>query len=187
MQSNDEQDDRDIVMPDEWESEAPEPWERQAGESSQAFDAFCAYRDLGSKRSLTKTSAANPDISLVMMRKWSVEWHWVDRVLSWEDEQDRVRREAQLKEIADMSARHVRIALTLQNKMTQRLVGDDANRILPIDLNKISAGDLLRMLESGINLERMARGVADKKGRSEEGDGPMDDKIYLGGFDPSVV
>ena len=59
------------------------PWEQQPGESSRAFGAFCAYRDLGPRRSLRAAAAAFYGRSSAALErqvdKWSGAFRWVER------------------------------------------------------------------------------------------------------------
>lgn len=68
-------------------------WERQAGESSRAYEAFSAYRDLGPARSLAKVGQMLGK-STALMERWSVEHSWVDRVAALEARDEMLRREA---------------------------------------------------------------------------------------------
>jgi hypothetical protein len=61
-----------------------QPWHRQKGESSQAFEAFMTYLIAGQDRSLTQVSN-DLGKSRVLMGRWSRQWHWVHRVACYEE------------------------------------------------------------------------------------------------------
>lgn len=48
------------------------PWERQKGESAQAYEAFVTYRDMGSERSLQAVSQRLSK-SIPLIKRWSRE------------------------------------------------------------------------------------------------------------------
>lgn len=137
----------------------PEPWERQRDEPPKALQAFRTYRDLGSRRTHTKVAEACK-VSESMVHRWASVWNWTERVRAWDDEQDRVAREATLADIADMHRRHAQLAVALLNKAAFKLIGDDAQGITPLDPNKLTARDIAVIMEAGVKLERTARGEA---------------------------
>lgn len=51
------------------------PWERQEGESSKAFEAFVIYRDMGAKRTFTAV-ADTLHKSCTLIRRWKEQWDW---------------------------------------------------------------------------------------------------------------
>ena len=58
-------------------------WERQKGESRQAFAAFCVYRDLGATRTaMGVQQQCNKSASLIT--KWSAKWRWVERAAAYD-------------------------------------------------------------------------------------------------------
>jgi hypothetical protein len=77
-------------------------WERQPGESRQAFEAFTLYRDLEAGRSLAKVGRrAGKDVSL--MERWSSKWEWVTRAEAYDrylDQQAVENRQAAKVEMA---------------------------------------------------------------------------------------
>src|SRR5690349_9354557 len=80
------------------------PWERQWGESSRAYAAFCIYRDLGRKRSLDKafqSYCAEQQKPLTADGRapgqwalWSAKNSWPARAAAYDDHLDRENREA---------------------------------------------------------------------------------------------
>ena len=58
------------------------PWDRQADESPQAFEAFAIYRDMAYQRSL---AAAGWKLhkSKKLLERWSAAHGWVKRVAAW--------------------------------------------------------------------------------------------------------
>jgi Phage terminase small subunit len=86
-----------------------EAWERQDGETPEAFEAFALYRDMGPDRSLRRV-AKELHKSLTIVRRWSADNRWRDRVAAWDGEQDRVKREGYLEEIRDVGRRQAETA-----------------------------------------------------------------------------
>ncbi len=124
-------------------------WERQAGEGVKPYEAFCLYRDMGPSRSTTKV-AEKLSKSEQLIRRWSAAYDWVKRAGSWDDEQDRKARQAQLDEIVKMRKRHAKLAEDMLFKAAAAL-----NHI-PED--EIKAGDVSRMVDIASKLERISRG-----------------------------
>jgi len=64
------------------------PWERRQGESTKAFMAFCAYRDLGAVRSLAKAYRASRGDRVGIIpgrwRAWAVQFEWVNRAREYD-------------------------------------------------------------------------------------------------------
>jgi len=142
----------------------PAPWERQPGEPARAYGAFCIYRDLPpQERSLLAvarklgyvrvTGGRRPSVP-GRIQEWSTRWRWVERAGAWDDEQDRLAREAQVRAIQEMRERHAREAVALQRKALERLKSMD-----PEDL---SAKDVLWYIVEAAKLERLSRGEPDQ-------------------------
>lgn len=126
----------------------PEPWERQKGENTKRYEAFCRYRD-SSPRSMAKV-AKELGKSRQLLYRWSTEDSWVERVQAWDDEQDRIARQAQIEEIRKMRKRHADLATAMLVKSAKAL------QRIPED--EIKAGDVSRMVEVAAKLERVSRG-----------------------------
>ncbi len=128
------------------------PWERQDGETEKQFEAFVLYRDMGADRGIRKVAQKldkQPSyISKIASRKF-----WVDRVTKYDRYLDEKRREEREAEIEKMNERHARIGKTLQSKGIERLQ--------TIDVKTLTPSELLRYVELGVKIERMAMGEAD--------------------------
>lgn len=127
----------------------PEPWERQKGESRQAFQAFAIYRDMGAARSTAKV-AHQLGKSKALMDRWSAKWSWVARMAAWDAELDRKARESQEKARVEMAERHIKEAMLFQQKIVERL-----KTLEPDDL---SPSDIAKWFDIAVKVERLARG-----------------------------
>lgn len=125
------------------------PWERQEGESSPAFDAFVAYRDMPKPRSI-RAVGRQLGKSHTLMSRWSSNHSWVDRVAAWDDEQDRAIREQQIEDIKKMRKRHAELAHAMLIKA--------ASALKKIPPEEIKPQDVSRMVETASKLERISRG-----------------------------
>lgn len=128
-----------------------QPWERQPGESTKAFEAFKIYRDLGpSERSQAKVKEALERSSRTTISDWSVKFNWKKRVEAWDDEQDRIIRADHMKEIKKMRKRHADIATAMLVKASKAL------QKIPVE--EITAKEMSQMIDIGTKLERISRG-----------------------------
>jgi hypothetical protein len=84
---------------------------------------------------------------------WSrafVRWRWRQRAEAWDDHERQKAREAHAQAIEEMNQRHIQEAQALQSKAIQRLKS--------LELDDVSATDVVRYLVEATKLERTARG-----------------------------
>lgn len=113
-------------------------WDRLERESPKAYEAFRAYRDQGTARTLVGLPGHH--------RQWSVKWNWSARATAWDDElhmlDDRRRLEA-IRTMHDQHTRAARAALAKGLAALQALSSEE-----------IGAAGAARLIEVGTRLER---------------------------------
>lgn len=143
-------------------------YERMKGETSNEFERFIAYRDMGPGRSFRKV-AKKFNIDLSYINTLSAKYHWTDRVKLWTDELDRVRRETYIKEVENMAKRHARQSMNYQKVLQipakaviEKMENGDSSYI---DFVNKSVDELFdktlkaaQTLPAIIDIERKARG-----------------------------
>lgn len=132
-------------------AESEKPWERQPGESAQAYEAFHAYLKMGSDRSLRKV-AQQLGKSNALISRWSSTWSWQNRVKDYIAEQNRKELEEQQEAIKKMRKRQAQTAVVLQKKAYSALD--------KLDITKLEPRDILRFITEGAKLEREANAAA---------------------------
>ena len=120
-------------------------------ESAKAFEAFCAYRDMGPGRSVAKVGHALGK-STTLMARWSGRWAWVARVATWDADTAVKVAEAQQGEIVEMRSRHARISAAFLGKVVGGLAKLDPGELKP--------GELTRMFDVAMKAERTSRGAS---------------------------
>ena len=72
----------------------PEPWGMRPGETSKAFAAFCAYRDMGPERSheIVREKVGKEPGYLRQIERWSDRYEWASRAAAYDAHMDSVRR-----------------------------------------------------------------------------------------------
>lgn len=139
-------------------------WERQQGESPQAYEAFATYRDMGAERNLRAVAQAL-NKSLTIIGRWSKNWEWVERARAWDNELTRKAKEAAAKKVKDMTGRHINIAMQLQKKALEALE--------VLDVEEMSPKDIKEFIKAATELERanrLAEAELGKDGRSTSAD-----------------
>ena len=126
-----------------------EPWERQPKESTQAFEAFAMYRDMGASRSIRK-AAQNLNKAVTTLAEWSSRHEWVKRVAAWDAEQDRIARAEMM---ADMAATRKR-----QRKNAQRMQERGMEFLEQVIAGEPALRDIVQLLKAGMEQERIAIG-----------------------------
>jgi hypothetical protein len=90
---------------------APQPWDRQPGESTLAYHYFQIFLNLGPSRSIAevcrikrppKPSPDQPQADLRdgQVKQWAMKYRWTDRALAWEDAQHREAMDAARRYLA---------------------------------------------------------------------------------------
>lgn len=72
-----------------------DPWERQPGESRQAFRAFSLFLAAEPPRTLPSVARAYA-ASLPLIKRWSQHWRWAEREEAWSRRVQQERTDAQL-------------------------------------------------------------------------------------------
>ena len=148
------------------------PWEKQDHETSKAYAAFCAYRDMGTDRSFAKIiPTVYGQIPLSKHRakrgqlsEWSVKYGWVARVEAYDVYlEENVRRESEAA-IKKMAHDHALVASLAIHKGAERIQlimngKDEKGNPLPSELTPKEAIDFIRF---GAELERKSRGAPDQ-------------------------
>jgi hypothetical protein len=133
---------------------ANNPWDKQPGESRQAFEAFRTFRDLQpGTRSLVRVSS---ELSkhVALMQRWATKWDWWDRVGDFDAYQDKLRLESRLIAIRDHEEQEVKAANAIIRKGIEAL-----QQLRPEDL---TAPQLLQYILEGTRLKRLALGEPEK-------------------------
>lgn len=129
-------------------------WERQKDESAQAFEAFVLYRDMGAERSL-EAVAQKLSKSISLIKRWSREKNWVERVRAYENAQQKVAFAEDIKNRKDMRKRHIAISLQLQKKALKALEN--------LKIEKMSAKEIREFLKMATDLERLSRTLTEQE------------------------
>lgn len=154
-------------------SPPPVAADRLRNESQPAWEAYCAYRDLGFERSL-EAVARKLLKSGSLLRRWSARYNWVERVARHDGVMDGIRqtaaRQAEAASVTDwvteresQRARELDMGQALIAKAKQMLEWPLAQRRLEQD-GKVTIveparwrlADAAKMLETGSKLVRLA-------------------------------
>lgn len=129
-----------------------------AGESAKAKEAFADYLALGTDRSLAKLAAmyqSRPKVSptkhLSLLKRWSAQFGWTERIEAFRDEVTAARAEAgKAEELRVMqegfALRHERVKAL--NRLAGKLLSElDGDRLWVSEPKMIGAGNLAREVE----------------------------------------
>lgn len=102
--------------------------------------------------------------ALSQIERWSTQWSWVERCDDWDREQDRGAREEHQAAIAEARRVEAMAGTLLLGTAIRRLSGATDIRegeevvVQPLDLNKTSASDVVRLADAGAKL--LGKGLA---------------------------
>lgn len=138
-------------------------WERQEGESEEAFQAFVLYRDSGADRSIREVAKALSK-SATLIARWSTDWNWGDRALGYDNWLDREVQEQNRKDVLAMRKRHAQIAMLMQQKVV------DSIRAMS-ERDTLKPDQAAKWLDIAVKVERLARGEATENVKEMPGGG----------------
>ena len=147
-------------------ADAVKPWERQPGEPTKAFHAFCHFRDLDltqrtQGRAFTthqrgcRGKAVDPKKVLepnTVWKTWRRKWNWETRAEAHDREVDAALRRARLKQMEEMNERHAGIAKVVIAKVIERLETFSGATLTP--------GQMALLMREATAIERRALGQA---------------------------
>ena len=146
------------------------PWERQKGESEQAFEAFRMFRELGLKRSVGDVSKRLTK-SRQLMSRWKTTWNWDERARAYDNELEKEARKEAVKNLKDMTKRHIQISVQLQAKALEALKS--------MSIEDMSAKDIKEFIKLATDLERLNRTSLAGKEEDDDISQENDVEIYL--------
>ena len=132
-------------------------------ETTRHRDAFNAYVDMGSERTIEKLRTELQEQgrapSVRTLYEWSRTFHWQYRLDDLERKARVAEEDARIKAIREMRERQAKEALLLQQKGAEWIAGLD---------DPPSAEAAIRAIVEGAKLERLARGETTEKIQVEE-------------------
>ena len=112
------------------------------------------YRDLGAGRSL-EAVAQKLSKSIPLIKRWSREKSWVERVRAYENAQQKAAFAEDVQNRRDMRKRHIAISLQLQKKALKALEN--------LKIEKMSAKEIREFLKMATDLERLSRTLTEQE------------------------
>jgi len=129
-------------------------------ETTRHRNAFDLYWRLGADRSIERLHAELRAIggapTTRTLYEWSRQYRWQDRIAKLEQDARRTEDEARIQAVRDMTDRHAKEALLLQQK--------GAEWIAAIDGGDATAEAAIRAIVEGSRMERLARGEPTERG-----------------------
>lgn len=159
--------------PRPWVAAKQEPWERLPKESSKQYDFFCAYRDMRytpkpapdggeplpsmdiTKRRSIRGLAVELNASHQAIEALSARFHWVERCDAYDDY---IRERLQAKREADILKMHDTHAAIGAQMLKKALAA-----LLAINTDDMTPGDVARLVDVGVKVERLSRGESTEK------------------------
>lgn len=144
-------------------AESAPQWDRQPGESSRAFAAFVAYRDLGPSRSIDSAWRAAQTKQAAKKRQkggrsaarradgrfsaWCKKWRWVERAELWDADIDRQRQQAEADARRRMAETQAKQAARLSAALADPILTELERRARenPAMLRRMGAEKLLKL------------------------------------------
>ena len=122
-----------------------EIWLKLPNESEQAFNAWCAYRDMNPPRSMRKL-ALECNKSLTLLARWATRWRWQKRLEAFLRNREETRLLELEQTIKQTKERHIGIAQMMQGKAIERL--------REIDPKQLSPDSVVKFLDLAVTMER---------------------------------
>lgn len=125
------------------------PWDRQYGESLEAYKAFAMFMDAGVSRNFHNV-VVRLNKTQEQVESWSIDFAWRKRVKLYDIEQERLRLLHHRNELDRMCDRHAKIARAMSKKLTERLDS--------VDISELAPKDIAQWFKSIVEVERHALG-----------------------------
>jgi len=148
-----------------------ESWERLKGESSLAYAAFCAFRDLGAERNIRKAvESVETDEALRMKRYnvwrgWSMQFKWRERVKDYDRYVEKLKQAEMRKTIEAQGEQHRAVTGKMLEVVKKKLDG--------MNPDELTQGAVVEWVQTAIKAEREAAGLVANNGKTEPKQGEL--------------
>lgn len=129
------------------------PWQKQRGESTQAYNAFSAYRNLGIGRSC-RIAAESLGKSIRWFEVLCSKWSWVERAAAWDAYNLDLEDAELIAQRKRMAERHAQLAQNVLQKVQQGLE--------LLSAKDMTSEDITKLMVNGVAIERQARGASSR-------------------------
>jgi hypothetical protein len=148
-----------------------ESWEKLNGESSLAFAAFCAFRDLGAERNIRKAvevlelDEGKREKRYRVFRNWSTQFRWRERAADYDRYIEKLKQAEQRKTIEAQGEKH--------REVTGKMLDVCSKKLDTINPSELTQGNLPVWVETAIKADREAADLISPNGRTEHKQGEL--------------
>jgi hypothetical protein len=148
-----------------------ESWEKLNGESSLAFAAFCAFRDLGAERNIRKAvEVAEKDEEkrekrYRVYRNWSTQFKWRERAADYDRYIEKLKQAEQRKTIEAQGEKHRMVTGKMLDVVNKKLDGMNPDELTQVNLPE--------WVNTAIKAEREAADLISPNGKTEHRQGEL--------------
>jgi hypothetical protein len=155
-----------------------ESWEKLDGESSLAFAAFCAFRDVGLDRTIRKAvqSVATDETIRAkkyrVWRNWSTQFKWRERAAEYDRYTEKLKQ-AELRKTIEAQGE-------LHRQVTGKMLEVVSKKLDVMNPAELTQGSVTEWVQTAIKAEREAVGLVTSAGKQEPKQGEF---AFVADFD----
>ena len=148
-----------------------ESWEQLSGESSPAFSAFCAFRDVGPERSIRKAvdgaekDEAKREKRYKVWRNWCSKFRWRERAADYDRYIERLKQGEMRKTIEAQGEK--------QRMVTGKMLDVVSKKLDLMNPAELTQDSLPEWVQTAIKAEREAAGLVAPNGKPETKQGEL--------------
>jgi recombination DNA repair RAD52 pathway protein len=146
-------------------------WKRLTGEGSNAFAAFCAFRDCGYDRTIHKAveSLEKDETKWTrrynVFRNWSAQFRWSERAASYDRHIENLKQTELRKTIEAQGEKH--------REATGKMLDVAIKKLDTMNPEELTQGNVKEWVETAIKAERIAAGLVTADGKPEAKQGEL--------------
>jgi len=148
-----------------------ESWEILKDETSLAFSAFCAFRDLGAERSIRKAvetaevNKSKADKKYNVWRNWSTQFRWFERAASYDRHIEKLKQTELRKTIEAQGELH--------REVTEKMLGVVKKKLDTMNPDDLTQGNVTEWVQTAVRVDREAAGLISPNGKPEPKQGEL--------------
>jgi len=152
-----------------------ESWERLTGETSAAFAAFCAFRDVGADRNIRKAvesahKSGEKDVNVQakkyrVWRNWSTQYRWRERAADYDKYIEQLKQEELRKTIEAQGEKH--------RQVTGKMLDVVAKKLDLMNPAELTQSAVTEWVNTAIKADREAAGLITGNGKPEPKQGEL--------------